>query len=72
MLNNRLADIENRKDAVNSLLTDQERVMKSLKHIDEDVDTVLINTLLPPTIDKLLKDVQVPILLLPSCTYVYV
>ena len=72
LLNNRLADIESRKDAVNSLLTDQERVMKSLKHIDEDVDTVLINTLLPSNIDKLLKDVQVPILLLTSCTYVYV
>ena len=71
LLNNRLADIENRKDAVNSLLTDQERVMRSLKHNDADVDTVLINTLLSSNIDKLLKDVQVPILVLPVRMYAW-
>lgn len=71
LLNNRLADIENRMDAVNSLLTDQERVMRSLKHNDTDVDTVLINTLLSSNIDKLLKDVQVPILVLPVRMYAW-
>ena len=66
LLNKRLSDIESKKEAVTSLLADQESTMGSLKHVDEHIDAILVATLSSSHIDQLLKELQVHMLLLPA------
>lgn len=70
LLNNRLADIDSKKNTVSSLLNDQENIMGSLKEFNEHIDAILVTTLSLPHIDELLKELQVSILLLP--VYIYI
>ena len=68
LLSNRLTAIESMTVAINSVLTSQEYVMKSLKQISEQVDALQIN--LPCDVTELQIDLQVTILL--DCSYVHI
>ena len=62
LLNTRLTNIDNKNIIIKSLLAEQEEIKRSLKQIDEHVDTLPENMLSSSDVDKLLTDLQVTIL----------